>query len=149
MIVGAYHVMVVPVADLAVEQNWHMAGMRGTGSRHLVADGLLAPARQTAPAAPPQDRLFFAVCTLATVAGATQGALNVVEDMFASDRKPFMTGYARLGESPGRLLDLRGASGFRTTSALRRHWRHVAVGSRHPLLNSCLAAEDLGAALVS
>ncbi|WP_169317335.1 acyl-CoA dehydrogenase family protein [Actinacidiphila oryziradicis] len=206
MIDGAYHVMVVPVADLTVEQNWHMAGMRGTGSQRLVADGLLVPTRQTAPAAPPQpqDRLFFAVCTLATVVGATQGALNVVEDMFASARKPFMTGYARMGESPGarhwlaeaarlvdraeqtmlavahdssradlteldrarlqmsltgaasdcqeaveRLLDLHGASGFRTTNALQRYWRDIAVGSRHPLLNPYLATEDLGTALVS
>jgi alkylation response protein AidB-like acyl-CoA dehydrogenase len=30
-----------------------------------------------------------------------QGASTVVEKMFASDRKPFMTGYASMGESPG------------------------------------------------
>lgn len=206
MIDGAYHVMVVPVADLAVERNWHMAGMRGTGSQRLAADGLLVPARQTAPAAPPQpqDRLFFALCVLAPVVGATQGALDVVEDMFESPRKPYMTGYASMGESPGarhwlaeaarlvdraeqsmlavardgaraglaeldrarlqmsltgaardcrdaveRLLDLHGASGFRTTNALQRYWRDVAVGSRHPLLNPYLATEGLGTALVS
>ncbi|MFD7710134.1 acyl-CoA dehydrogenase family protein [Streptomyces sp. NPDC059786] len=204
MIDGAYHVMVVPTAELTVERNWHMAGMRGTGSQRLVADGLLVPARQTAAVAPPQpqDRLFFALCALAPVVGATQGALHVIEDMFASARKPYMTSYARMGESPGarhwlaeaarlvdraeqtmlavahdspraefgeldrarlqmsltgaardcreaveRMLDLHGASGFRTSNALQRYWRDVAVAGRHPLLNPYLATESLGTAL--
>jgi alkylation response protein AidB-like acyl-CoA dehydrogenase len=100
---GAYHVAVVSVADLTVERNWHMVGMRGTGSQRLVADRLLIPTHRTVPAAPPplRDRLFFGVCTLAPVVGAAQGASTVVEKMFASDRKPFMTGYASMGESPG------------------------------------------------
>ncbi|MER5217422.1 acyl-CoA dehydrogenase [Streptomyces sp. NPDC002838] len=100
---GAYHVVVVAVADLTVERNWHMAGMRGTASQRLVADRLLVPTHQTAPAAPPplRDRLFFGLCTLAPVLGATQGALTVIEEMFASDRKPYMTSYASMGESPG------------------------------------------------
>lgn len=206
MIDGAYHVMAVPVADLAVERNWHMAGMRGTGSQRLVADGLLVPTWRTAPAAlpQPQDRLFFALCVLAPVVGATRGALDVVQEVFESPRKPYMTGYASMGESPGarhwladaarlvdraeqsmlavardsaraglaeldrarlqmsltgaardcrgaveRLLDLHGASGFRTTNALQLYWRDVAVGSRHPLLNPYLATEGLGTALVS
>ncbi|MGW2837987.1 acyl-CoA dehydrogenase family protein [Streptomyces sp. NPDC001493] len=206
MIDGVYHVMVVPVADLTVERNWQMAGMRGTGSQRLVADGLLVETGRTAPVTPPQpqQRLFFAVCVLAPMVGAMQGALHVVREMFESARKPYMTGYARMGESPGarhwlaesarlvdraeqtmlavardsardgltevgrarlqmsltgaardcreavdRLLDLHGASGFRTTNALQRYWRDVSVGSRHPLLNPYLATEDLGTALVS
>ncbi|KHD77915.1 acyl-CoA dehydrogenase family protein [Actinoplanes utahensis] len=46
------------------------------------------------------------------------------------------------------MLDLHGASGFATTNALQRHWRDVAVGSRHPHLNPYLAAENYGRALV-
>ncbi|MEU6323018.1 hypothetical protein [Streptomyces sp. NPDC047009] len=61
-----------------------------------------------------------------------------------------LTGAARdCREAVERLLDLHGASGFRTTNALQRYWRDVAAGSRHPLLNPYLATEDLGTALVS
>ncbi|MFD9700395.1 acyl-CoA dehydrogenase family protein [Lentzea sp. NPDC059081] len=38
---------------------------------------------------------------LGPVLGAAQGALDAVNAMFASDRKPFMTAYTRMGESPG------------------------------------------------
>jgi alkylation response protein AidB-like acyl-CoA dehydrogenase len=38
---------------------------------------------------------------LAPVVGATFGALDVITAMFASDRKPYMTQYSRMGESPG------------------------------------------------
>lgn len=204
MVDGAYHLAVFPVAHLTVERNWHMAGMKGTGSQRLVADDLLVPARHVAPGSPPSlsDRTFFGLSTLAPVVGAAQGALSVVEAMFASDRKPYMTGYARMGDSPGarhwlaeaarlvdraeqvmlsvagrvgradldeldsvrlqvsmagaardsreaveRMLDLHGASGFRTANPLQRYWRDVAVGSRHPLLNGYLATENLGTSL--
>jgi hypothetical protein len=116
---------------------------------------------------------------LAPVVGATFGALDVIETMFGSNRKPFFTAYARMSDSPGarhwlaeattlarraertmldlaatvdedseitdldssrmqqdraaaaadcraaieRMLDLHGASGFRTTNALQHFWR--------------------------
>ena len=43
--------------------------------------------------------------------------------------------------------DLHVASGFRTTSALRRFWLDVSVASRHPQLNPYLAVEGYGRAL--
>jgi alkylation response protein AidB-like acyl-CoA dehydrogenase len=46
-----------------------------------------------------------------------------------------------------RMLDLHGASGFRTGNVLQRFWRDVAVGSRHPHLNPYLAVENLGLAV--
>lgn len=103
MVDGAYHVAAIPLADLTVERNWHMAGMRGTGSQRLVADGLLVPAHRVAQGGPPAPpvQLFFGLCVLAPVVGAAQGALDVVQDMFESDRKPFMTSYTHMGDSPG------------------------------------------------
>ncbi|MFE2337356.1 acyl-CoA dehydrogenase family protein [Streptomyces coelicoflavus] len=103
MVDGAYHVAAVPLADLTVERNWHMAGMRGTGSQRLVADGLLVPAHRVAHGGPPEPpvQLFLGLCVLAPVVGAAQGALDVVQDMFKSDRKPFMTSYMRMSDSPG------------------------------------------------
>ncbi|MFJ2516872.1 acyl-CoA dehydrogenase family protein [Streptomyces griseoviridis] len=103
MVDGAYHLAAIPLADLAIERNWHMAGMRGTGSQRLVADGLLVPAHRVARSDPPQPReqLFFGLCLLAPLVGAAQGALDAVRDMFRSDRRPFMTSYPRMGDSPG------------------------------------------------
>ncbi|WP_435132555.1 acyl-CoA dehydrogenase family protein [Actinacidiphila sp. bgisy144] len=103
MVDDTYHVAAVPLGDLRVERNWHMAGMRGTGSQRLVADGLLIPAHRIAPGGPPrrQDQLFFALCLLAPVVGGARGALDTVEEMFRSGRKPYMTGYAGMGDSPG------------------------------------------------
>jgi alkylation response protein AidB-like acyl-CoA dehydrogenase len=69
----------------------------------LVADDLLVPAERIAAAAPftLNDAMLFAMTVLGPVVGAAQGALDAVNAMFASDRKPFMTAYSRMGESPG------------------------------------------------
>ncbi|GHF69760.1 alkylation response protein AidB-like acyl-CoA dehydrogenase [Amycolatopsis bartoniae] len=103
MVEGAFSLAVVPVTDLTVERTWHMAGMRGTGSHTLVADDVLVPAHRVAAAAgfPFEDRLLYSMTVLGPVVGAARGALDVTEAMFASDRKPFMSAYSRMGESPG------------------------------------------------
>jgi alkylation response protein AidB-like acyl-CoA dehydrogenase len=93
----------VPTADLVVERTWDMAGMRGTGSHTLVAEDVLVPARRIAAAAPfpLADAMLYAITVLGPVVGAARGALDAVDAMFASDRKPFMTAYSRMGESAG------------------------------------------------
>ncbi|MFF3574540.1 acyl-CoA dehydrogenase family protein [Nocardia jiangxiensis] len=100
---GVFSFAVVPVADLAVERTWHMAGMCGTGSQTVVADDLLVPAERVATAAPftTADLMLYSMTVLSPVVGATLGALDAVGAMFASDRKPFMTTYTRMGESAG------------------------------------------------
>jgi alkylation response protein AidB-like acyl-CoA dehydrogenase len=99
---GAYSVAVIPMADLTVERTWHSAGMRGTGSQTVVAEDLLVPAERVGPARPPapSTKVFYGLTVLAPVVGAARGALDVVHALFASDRKPFMTAYARMGDSP-------------------------------------------------
>ncbi|MET8863594.1 hypothetical protein ABZW11_11605 [Nonomuraea sp. NPDC004580] len=47
------------------------------------------------------DLLLYGTTVLAPVVGATWGALDLTEAVFASDRKPFMTAHARMGDSPG------------------------------------------------
>lgn len=93
----------VPTADLVVERTWDMAGMRGTGSHTLVAEDVLVPAGRIAAAAPfpLADAMLYAITVLGPVVGAARGALDAVDAMFASDRKPFMTAYSRMGESAG------------------------------------------------
>ena len=103
----------IPVADLTIERTWRMTGMRGTGSHTLVADGVLVPAGWLAPVqkrARAADRLLIQLTVLGPVAGAARGALDSVGEMFASDRKPFMTAYARMGDAPGARHWLAGAT---------------------------------------
>ncbi len=94
----------IPVADLQIKHTWEMAGMRGTGSHTAIADNVLVPDAQIFPSPLPgslADRMFYGLTALAPVVGATRGALDVIDDMFASNRKPFMTAYTRMAESPG------------------------------------------------
>lgn len=200
---GVYSWAFIPLDRLKIEPTWQMAGMRATGSHTVVADEILVPARWVIagrmPA--PADQLVSGLTVLAPVVGATFGALELIRDMFASDRKPFMTNYERMSDSDGArhwfaeadrlarraertmlavavaaedgeldqvgvagafsdladaardsraaiefMMDLHGASGFKTANALQRFWRDIAVGSRHPLLNPYLALERLGTA---
>lgn len=100
---GTFAFAVIPTTDLTVERSWHMAGMRGTGSHTLVAENVLVPARFIAPTAAftPNNLLLFAITVVGPVVGAARGALELTNAMFASDRKPFMTAYARMGDSAG------------------------------------------------
>jgi alkylation response protein AidB-like acyl-CoA dehydrogenase len=103
MVDGAFSFAVMPVTDLAIERTWHVAGMRGTGSHTLVAEDALVPAERIAAAAAftLRDLLLYSMTVLGPVVGAARGALDAVDAMFAADRKPFMTAYSRMGESPG------------------------------------------------
>ncbi|MEU8234598.1 acyl-CoA dehydrogenase family protein [Actinoplanes sp. NPDC048967] len=209
MVDGAFAITVLPMAELTIDPTWQVAGMRGTGSHTVVADDVLIPSARVVSGPrlhyPPDTRTLqlWGLGVLAPVVGATVGALDVVRAMFASDRKPFFTSYARMADSPGarhwlaeaamltqraertllalaaaidadssitdeqssrmaqdradagadcraaleRMLDLHGASGFRTSNALRRFWLDVSVASRHPQLNPYLAVEGYGRAL--
>ncbi|MET7990756.1 hypothetical protein ABZU76_07575 [Amycolatopsis sp. NPDC005232] len=104
MVDGAFFLALVPTADLVVERTWNMAGMCGTGSHTLVARDVLVPDERIAAAAPftLSDVSLFAITVLGPVVGAAQGALDAITAMFASDRKPFMTAYSRMGNLPGR-----------------------------------------------
>jgi alkylation response protein AidB-like acyl-CoA dehydrogenase len=92
-----------PTKDLRIEHTWTAAGMRGTGSHTLVAEDVLVPAERVAPldfSALAGDMVLFGLTALAPVVGATLGALGVIEAMFASDRKPYMSSYARMADAP-------------------------------------------------
>lgn len=203
---GVFSLVQVPMADLTIDRTWQMAGMRGTGSHTVVADDVLVPAERIGTLQLPPSPLtsqLFGLSVLAPVVGATFAGLDVMDAMFASERKPFMTAYTRMGDSPGArhwlaeattlteraertmlaiaaeldtgaelserdasrlhltlteagrdcraamelMLDLHGASGFRTSNPLQRLWRDVAVAGRHPHLNTYLAMEGYGEVL--
>ncbi|MDR7278471.1 acyl-CoA dehydrogenase family protein [Catenuloplanes atrovinosus] len=103
MIDDVPHFAHIPVADLTIDRTWRVAGMRATGSHTLVADRLGIPDGRVRPFVPfgVNDVMLFGLTVLGPVIGGAYGALDTVRAMFASGRKPFMTSYASMGESPG------------------------------------------------
>ncbi|WP_198029048.1 acyl-CoA dehydrogenase [Actinoplanes sp. N902-109] len=101
---GTFSLVAVPLTDLTIDRTWDMAGMRDTESHSVVAADVLVPADLVAPLrlpGDPADMTLFGLSVLAPVVGATFGALDLIDAMFASDRKPYLTSYASMGESPG------------------------------------------------
>jgi alkylation response protein AidB-like acyl-CoA dehydrogenase len=145
MVDGTYCFAFIPVADLTVDQTWHMAGMQGTGSHSLVAEDLLVPAHLVAPAGgfTPGNLLLYGISVAGPVVGAARGALDVTNAMFASDRKPFMTSYSRMGDSAGARQWLAEATYLverAERTMLHVAWADLAADdSRDPLLRLGLA----------
>ncbi|MDP9791694.1 alkylation response protein AidB-like acyl-CoA dehydrogenase [Catenuloplanes nepalensis] len=100
---GVPHFAHIRLGDLRIDRTWRVAGMRATGSHTVVADAVGIPDGQVIPFRPFEvnDLLLFGLCVLGPVIGGARGALDTVRNMFASGRKPFMTAYASMGESPG------------------------------------------------
>jgi alkylation response protein AidB-like acyl-CoA dehydrogenase len=101
--------VLVPRSELAVERDWRVAGMAGTGSHSLVAEDVHVPAaRVVGPIAPeqlgdrrdPASQLRGLADGLGLFCGAAQGARAVVEAAFAGDRAPHGTTYQRMVQSP-------------------------------------------------
>ncbi|GAB7047671.1 acyl-CoA dehydrogenase family protein [Catenuloplanes indicus] len=100
---GVPHFAHIRRADLRIDRTWQVSGMRATGSHTVVADAVGVPDGQVFPFRPfaVNDLLLFGLCVLGPVIGGAFGALDTVRAMFGSGRKPFMTAYASMGESPG------------------------------------------------
>ncbi|MGC0361637.1 alkylation response protein AidB-like acyl-CoA dehydrogenase [Streptomyces sp. SAI-124] len=100
----------VPMSELAVDRTWRVAGLQGTGSHTVVADGVFVPAERLLdfPLGPdgapdltqgrPLEIASQTVSVTATLAGAALGALDVVKAVIQT-RKPPMTQYNSLAES--------------------------------------------------
>lgn len=103
MVDGVPHFAHVPLADLRVEKTWRVAGMRATGSHTVVAERLGIPDGRLVPFRPFRlnDVLLFGLTVLGPVIGGARGALDATQAMFGTGRKPFMTAYTSMGESPG------------------------------------------------
>ncbi|MDH6523091.1 alkylation response protein AidB-like acyl-CoA dehydrogenase [Streptomyces sp. SAI-135] len=109
---GVPHVRgaLVPMSELAVDRTWRVAGLQGTGSHTVVADGVFVPAERLLdfPLGPdgapdltqgrPLEIASQTVSVTATLAGAALGALDVVKAVIQT-RKPPMTQYNSLAES--------------------------------------------------
>ncbi|MFE5211211.1 acyl-CoA dehydrogenase family protein [Streptomyces sp. NPDC056600] len=101
----------VPASELTVERTWRVAGLQGTGSHTLAADGVFVPTERVfefplGPGGTPDTTLgeplsipSQTVAITATLAGAALGALDVVKAVVET-RRPPMTQYKNLAESP-------------------------------------------------
>ncbi|MFD6288554.1 acyl-CoA dehydrogenase family protein [Streptomyces sp. NPDC060205] len=109
---GAPHVggALVPMSELSVARTWRVAGLQGTGSHTVVADGVFVPAERLFdfplgpdggpdfPQGRPLEIVSQTISVTATLAGAALGALDVVKAVIET-RKPPMTQYNSLAES--------------------------------------------------
>ncbi|MDR6974330.1 alkylation response protein AidB-like acyl-CoA dehydrogenase [Streptomyces sp. 3330] len=102
--------VLVPVRDLRVKDTWHVAGLRGTGSQSLVAEGVLVPEHRIITAAvaakagaggfPAALKIGAALNLLAPVIGAAVGALDTVRETLESGRGIMASVYRDTTDSP-------------------------------------------------
>ncbi|KAA0939349.1 acyl-CoA dehydrogenase family protein [Streptomyces apricus] len=109
---GVPHVggALVPMSELTIDRTWRVAGLQGTGSHTVVADGVFVPGERLFefPLGPdggpdftqgrPLEIVSQTVSVTAALAGAALGALDVVKAAIHT-RKPPMTQYNSLAES--------------------------------------------------
>jgi alkylation response protein AidB-like acyl-CoA dehydrogenase len=90
--------MLVPVSDLVVDDTWHVSGLCGTGSNHVVAADVVVPASRTYPLIGAKPRhpgplfrfpllggLALGVCSVAL--GVARDALDELDEL-ASAKTP-------------------------------------------------------------
>ena len=115
------HLALVPIQDLTVEDTWHVAGMRGTGSNTVVARDLFVPGHRLRPVSPffegdnvrggseISQRVSLAGLLPLSLAGAQLGqaeaALEYVLEK-APKRAITTTTYASQAESVGVQIDV-------------------------------------------
>lgn len=108
----AVHV-VVPKADLVVDDTWHTLGLRGSGSKDLVADDVLVPAHRSMDTrelfeglsphgerhATHFNRLPVIVCLNIQLAAAVLGMANAALSLFIDRTKAQNDGYIGAAKS--------------------------------------------------
>ncbi|MFK0290460.1 acyl-CoA dehydrogenase family protein [Streptomyces sp. NPDC090442] len=131
----------VPMDQLTIEDTWHVAGMRGTGSNTVVADGVFVPAdrilsvtdarRGEYPTEFRDEALYRAafVPTLALslagpLLGLARGGLELVLASLAQGRGISHTFYADAREAPATQTQIAEAAQLVDTAAL--HLRRAA-----------------------
>jgi indole-3-acetate monooxygenase len=135
---------VLPARDWRIEDTWHVAGLKGTGSHHIVLEDALVPAEnffdlaEGTPCIP--GPLYSAVRQLIPIfhgaadLGMAQGALSdLVELANAGWQQQRATKPVRESEifqyELGRIeADLRAAQAFFHAQA-NSHWRHAVAGT--------------------
>ncbi|PSM42908.1 indole oxygenase [Streptomyces dioscori] len=211
----------VPTSALTIEKTWDMAGMRGTGSDTLVADGVFVPhhrlrgfadvLRGGTPSEQPLYRIppgSMMLMSAGPLLGIARAVMRLTMEVVDGGKPMALSLHARLADSPSvqaslaeaatlidsadlhlrrsaefiakaaasgttptlverarvrmdaghasaslrqavqTLLSVSGAGSFSLGRTVQRHWRDLETASRHPSLNSGLAKEIYGRALV-
>ncbi|MFE0457554.1 acyl-CoA dehydrogenase family protein [Streptomyces sp. NPDC058914] len=103
--------VLVPLEDLEVKDTWHVAGMRGTGSQSLVADGVPVPEHRVISATvapgggagagfPAALKIGATLNLLAPVIGAALGGLDTVREVLDCGRGIIASVYQDTTDSP-------------------------------------------------
>jgi 3-hydroxy-9,10-secoandrosta-1,3,5(10)-triene-9,17-dione monooxygenase len=130
-------IALVPVAEVTVEDTWHVAGMAGTGSNTVVADRVRVPAHRTLNMGAvlagvyatryegePRNAVavasMLALTVVAPMLGMARAALDLALDTAA--RKPMsLTVYERLADSPSVQLAVADAASLVDTAQLHAY----------------------------
>ncbi|WP_089101901.1 acyl-CoA dehydrogenase family protein [Streptomyces hyaluromycini] len=144
-------IALVPVAEVTVEDTWHVAGMAATGSNTVVADRVRVPAHRTLDMGAvlagvyatryegePRNAVaiasMLALTVVAPMLGMARAALDLTLDTAA--RKPMsLTVYERLADSPSVQLAVADAASLVDTAQLHAYRAaddldHAAAGAR-------------------
>ena len=113
----------IPHGEISIEDTWYVAGMRGTGSNTIVADGVFVPAHRilsvppavggTYPTEHKDERLYhsafvpvLALILNGTMVGLAQGAFDIVTASLAQGRGIAYTFYDRASLAPTTQLQM-------------------------------------------
>lgn len=125
------HIALAPVGDLTIEDTWHIAGMRGTGSNTVIAEELFIPAHRTrsvvtlfqgdnvSTGEDHSQRVNVACILPLSLAGAQIGMAEAAVEyatQMASKKPITTTKYKTQAESVGFQVDLAEASALVSTA---------------------------------
>jgi alkylation response protein AidB-like acyl-CoA dehydrogenase len=134
---GEPELVLVPAAQLAIEDTWHVAGMSATGSKTLSGEGIVVPAGRRlrlgsvlageyASRRPEEPFLrtaaapFLALSVAGPMLGLARAALDLTQGIAL--RKPMsLSFYPRLADSPGVQLSLADATSLVDTARLHAY----------------------------
>jgi alkylation response protein AidB-like acyl-CoA dehydrogenase len=164
-------ILLVPMRDLAIEESWHVAGMRGTGSHTVIAKDIFVPAHRALPTeilaqgrSPRTNRDEFVyresfaptaiIAVAAPVLGMAQAALELtLERINKSPKAIAYSFYDDLRKAPSMQRELAEAATLIETAVLHvRRWSDdiadaARAGEGLPFAKRAQMRMDLGYAM--
>ena len=147
-------ILLVPMRDLAIEESWHVVGMRGTGSHTVIAKDIFVPAHRALPTeilaqgrSPRTNRDEFVyresfaptaiIAVAAPVLGMAQAALDLtLERINKSPKAIAYSFYDDLRKAPSMQHELAEAATLIETAVLHgRRWAMILLKRRAPAKN--------------
>jgi 3-hydroxy-9,10-secoandrosta-1,3,5(10)-triene-9,17-dione monooxygenase len=164
-------IMLVPMRDLAIEDTWHVVGMRGTGSHTVIAKEMFVPAHRALPIevlagslSPRSNKEEFVyresfaptaiIAVAAPVLGLAQAALDLTLERVNKSNKPIAYSvYDDVRKAPSMQLELaEAATLIETAVQLVRRWCDdiadaARAGEELPFVRRAQMRMDLGYAM--